>query len=113
MAGSGFVSLYSACSVTSGVFFGAGTALAGADPFASGELFRAMLVGARETRAGACCDDLLVCFAPEALDSSFNVGSSDTVIFSGGIERVEGRAQSSIAAMWTARDAAKKPASGR
>ena len=113
-AGSGFISFFfSCCSLTSVVSFGALVGLDGTALFTSGELFLATIAGALESRVGASEGSLERCFAAGALDSSFAVGSNETLIFSCASDRVEVRDQSSRTATWIAKDAAKKPANRR
>jgi hypothetical protein len=110
-AGSGDGSLNCGSFFNSADFFEAVTP-GGGDLFNSGELFFAMIAGVREVRVGARGDISLGWLAGGALASSV-AGSSDTLIFSCGAGRTEVCDQSSRTAIWTAKDAAKKPASDR
>ena len=113
-AGSAFISFFFSCgSVTSVVSFGALKGLDVTALFTSSELFLATIAGPRESRLGASDGSLERCFAAGVLDSSFAVGSSETLIFSCASERVEVRDQTSRTATWIAKDAAKKPANRR
>ena len=112
--GSSFISFFcSCCSLVSVVSFGARMGLELTALFASGELFLATIAGLLGSRAGASGGSLESCFGAGVLDSSFAVGSSETLICSCASDRVAVRDQSSRTAMWIAKDAAKKLASGR
>ena len=87
--------------------------LEGAALFAAGELFLATIAGLLETRVEVSDGSLGSGFAAGVLDSSFAVGSSETLMVSCASDRVEVRDQSSRTAIWIAKDAAKKTASRR